>query len=225
MHSYAKTLVVASFLTFGPFVMSFAVPEWTRRAGLDCWNYGAEKHLLEESNLEAQRLDAVEERLLVKIAVAERLAQDVCEGSITLEAALDELTVIAKDDPDWCQVLRIRFHSSHAWTDRDLLVIYLRGKLLRLHDAALDSGDVSRATHIQGRMVQFDEDGDSCYYGTYTAYNGKEIRTMLMKTVDFNEFSISTMTGPAIQDKGMALFPGKINGKYSYSRLESSTGQ
>ncbi|HEY2648887.1 MAG TPA: glycoside hydrolase family 130 protein, partial [Puia sp.] len=65
------------------------------------------------------------------------------------------------------------------------------------------------------RLVQFNEEGGRCYYGTYTAYNGKEIRTQLIKTKDFNLFSISTMTGPAIQDKGMALFPEKINGKYA----------
>jgi predicted GH43/DUF377 family glycosyl hydrolase len=65
------------------------------------------------------------------------------------------------------------------------------------------------------RLVQFDDQGERCYYGTYTAYNGKEIRTQLMKTKDFNGFSISTMSGPAIQDKGMALFPEKINGKYA----------
>jgi predicted GH43/DUF377 family glycosyl hydrolase len=65
------------------------------------------------------------------------------------------------------------------------------------------------------RLVQFDEEDGRCYYGTYTAYNGKEIRTQLIKTKDFNSFSINTMTGPAIQDKGMALFPEKINGKYA----------
>ena len=54
----------------------------------------------------------------------------------------------------------------------------------------------------------------SCYYGTYTAYNGKHIRTQLIETNDFNIFRIRTLYGAAVSDKGMALFPEKINGKY-----------
>jgi predicted GH43/DUF377 family glycosyl hydrolase len=65
------------------------------------------------------------------------------------------------------------------------------------------------------RLVQFGSNGESCFYGTYTAYDGKQIRTQLIKTTDFNQFSISTITGSAIQDKGMAIFPEKINGQYA----------
>jgi predicted GH43/DUF377 family glycosyl hydrolase len=65
------------------------------------------------------------------------------------------------------------------------------------------------------RLVRFDDESEPCFYGTYTAYNGKEIRTQLIKTKDFNRFSISTMSGPAIQDKGMALFSEKVNGRYA----------
>ena len=64
------------------------------------------------------------------------------------------------------------------------------------------------------RLVRFEENSKICYYGTYTAYNGHEIRTQLLKTTDFNHFAIRTLTGPAIKDKGMALFPVKINGRY-----------
>jgi len=64
------------------------------------------------------------------------------------------------------------------------------------------------------RLVKFDDGTDPIYYGTYTAYNGKKIRTMLLETRDFNSFKIRTLGGDAINDKGMALFPEKINGKY-----------
>jgi predicted GH43/DUF377 family glycosyl hydrolase len=37
---------------------------------------------------------------------------------------------------------------------------------------------------------------------------------MLLETRDFNNFKIRTLNGKAAQNKGMALFPKKINGKY-----------
>jgi predicted GH43/DUF377 family glycosyl hydrolase len=64
------------------------------------------------------------------------------------------------------------------------------------------------------RMVRFEDDQQTCYYGTYTAYNGKEIKTQLIETPDFNSFKIRTLYGAAVSDKGMALFPEKVNGKY-----------
>ena len=63
-------------------------------------------------------------------------------------------------------------------------------------------------------LVKFEEEGQVCYYGTYTAYDGRQIRTQLIETTDFIKFKIRTLTGAAISDKGMALFPEKVNGKY-----------
>ena len=66
------------------------------------------------------------------------------------------------------------------------------------------------------RFVEFvDEDGDKTYYATYTAYNGRVILPQLLETKDFLSFKISTLNGPAVKNKGMALFPRKINGKYA----------
>ena len=65
------------------------------------------------------------------------------------------------------------------------------------------------------RFVKFDDGGDSCYYGTYTAYNGHHIKTQLIETKGFDVFKIRTLYGDALSDKGMALFPEKVNGKYA----------
>lgn len=72
------------------------------------------------------------------------------------------------------------------------------------------------------RFVQFYEDnGESTYYATYTAYNGVCILPLLLETKDFVHFNIITLNGKAVQDKGMALFPRKINGQYvMLSRLD-----
>ncbi len=65
------------------------------------------------------------------------------------------------------------------------------------------------------RFVRFcDTNGETTYYATYTAYNGFDILSMLLETKDFVNFSIRTLNGKAVQNKGMALFPRKINGKY-----------
>jgi predicted GH43/DUF377 family glycosyl hydrolase len=72
------------------------------------------------------------------------------------------------------------------------------------------------------RFVRFyEENGDSMYYATYTAYNGTSILPQLLETKDFIHFDIITLNGDAVQNKGMALFPRKINGKYvMLSRLD-----
>lgn len=65
------------------------------------------------------------------------------------------------------------------------------------------------------RLVQFThEDGSKEWIGTYTAYNGSAIQSELMRTTDFRAFDLVPMTGSASRNKGMALFPRKIGGKY-----------
>jgi predicted GH43/DUF377 family glycosyl hydrolase len=65
------------------------------------------------------------------------------------------------------------------------------------------------------RFVHFtDDDGSATYYATYTAFDGYEIVPQLIQTDDFLTFRISTLNGPAAQNKGMALFPRRINGRY-----------
>lgn len=67
------------------------------------------------------------------------------------------------------------------------------------------------------RFVKFTDNEESKYYATYTAYNGKTFRTQIVETSDFRNFEIGTLHGAMVQDKGMALFPRKINGKYVMS--------
>jgi len=65
------------------------------------------------------------------------------------------------------------------------------------------------------RFVAFTENGKTEYIGTYTAYNGHKISPQLILTKDFIHFKARSMYGKAVSDKGMALFPEKINGKYA----------
>lgn len=62
------------------------------------------------------------------------------------------------------------------------------------------------------RFVRFE---DGTYYGTYTAYDGRLILPQLIETDDFLVFRFLTLNGPAVKNKGMALFPRKIDGLYT----------
>ncbi len=75
------------------------------------------------------------------------------------------------------------------------------------------------------RFVRFTEDdGRVMYYGTYTAYNGMRILPQLLETPGFREFHITTLNGGSCQNKGMALFPERIDGWYfMVSRLDGES--
>ena len=66
------------------------------------------------------------------------------------------------------------------------------------------------------RFVKFtEENGEVIYYATYTAYDGISILPKLLATKDFYHFKGLPVHGELAQNKGMALFPRKINGKYA----------
>jgi predicted GH43/DUF377 family glycosyl hydrolase len=65
------------------------------------------------------------------------------------------------------------------------------------------------------RFVQFSDGGRKTYYATYTAYSGMAIRSELIETSDFLSFRMSPLRGTAARNKGMALFPRRIDGKYA----------
>ncbi len=83
--------------------------------------------------------------------------------------------------------------------------------------AAAESNGIEDA-----RFVRFQEDDGSIkYYATYTAYNGFTILPKLIVTEDFYTFKVMPLHGEYAQNKGMALFPRKIKGKYAMvSRLD-----
>jgi predicted GH43/DUF377 family glycosyl hydrolase len=65
------------------------------------------------------------------------------------------------------------------------------------------------------RFVEFDDGRNKTYYATYTAYTGRSIRSELIETRDFASFRMTALKGDAARNKGMALFPRKIGGKYA----------
>ncbi len=72
------------------------------------------------------------------------------------------------------------------------------------------------------RFVRFTyPDGRVTYFATYTAYNGLRVLPQLIETTDFRHFKINTLNGRCVQNKGMALFPRMVGGKFAMaSRLD-----
>ena len=65
------------------------------------------------------------------------------------------------------------------------------------------------------RLLEFQHDsGKREWIGTYTAYSGRDIRSELLRTRDFRDFTLTPIKGSAGRDKGMGLFPRKIDGRF-----------
>ena len=77
------------------------------------------------------------------------------------------------------------------------------------------------------RFVRFtDDDGSVTYLATYTAYSGSEISQQLLTTNDFRRFTSTPLVGRGAANKGLALFPRRVRGRYvamSRSDRESNT--
>jgi len=87
------------------------------------------------------------------------------------------------------------------------------------------SMEAEQAGVEDARFVRFvDDDGAVTYYATYTAYSGSHISQQLLATNDFRSFTSSPLVGQAAANKGLALFPRKIVGRYAaMSRSDRET--
>lgn len=93
--------------------------------------------------------------------------------------------------------------------------------IYRSEDATLSGTVIFPVTPAQQngledlRLTYFThDDGSTEYIGTYTAFSGRDIRSELLRTRDFRSAELVPMTGDATRNKGLALFPQKIGGRY-----------
>ena len=63
--------------------------------------------------------------------------------------------------------------------------------------------------------MRFTDGGDVTYYATYTAVDGSQVAPHLLQTRDFRTFTVSPLSGPSARNKGMAIFPRRIAGRYA----------
>jgi predicted GH43/DUF377 family glycosyl hydrolase len=87
------------------------------------------------------------------------------------------------------------------------------------------SMEAEQAGVEDARFVRFvDDDGSATYYATYTAYSGSHISQQLLETTDFQSFTSGPLVGRAAANKGLALFPRRIAGRYAaMSRSDRDT--
>lgn len=94
-------------------------------------------------------------------------------------------------------------------------------EIFRHNDSTLSGTVIFPITAAQAngledlRLIHFQhEDGSQEWIGTYTAYNGRQIQSEMLRTRNFRQFEMVPMTGSAARNKGMALFPRKVNDRY-----------
>ncbi|HET9397997.1 MAG TPA: glycoside hydrolase family 130 protein [Sphingomicrobium sp.] len=145
-------------------------------------------------------LRAVGEGHISSIAFREGLVSD--RGG--LELAPEPPIAVAADAPDL-----------------DTLCTDCAVTVYRNEDATLSGTVIFPVTPAQSngledlRLTHFKhDDGSAEYIGTYTAFSGREIRSELLRTRDFRSCELVPMTGDATRNKGLALFPQKIGGRY-----------
>jgi len=153
---------------------------------------------------------------LVELDAGNELAWEVLDripGRFTLAELEHSLSLLEHEGPahaivyETAKIMRVLASSSYVTTFP--------------HDSALServifpAGPHETRGMEDARFVRFvEDDGAATYYATYTAFDGYEIVPQLIQTDDFISFRIATLNGPAAQNKGMALFPRRVGGRY-----------
>ena len=85
-----------------------------------------------------------------------------------------------------------------------------------VHSRVLLPGSPAERNGIEDlRLVEVEAtDGRRSYLGTYTAFDGEAVAPHLLATDDFRSFRMTRLTGPGAKNKGMALFPRRVGGRY-----------
>jgi hypothetical protein len=158
------------------------------------------------------------ERKLQELGLTGDLSRQALDGlgdSFTLEALSASVSLAAKQ-------LRARNQESGAVARKILTLAQSNYEVQFAPDSRLSERVLFPVTPSQSngiedaRFVLFqNDDGTRTYYATYTAYDGKLILPQFIETTDFLHFKFITLNGPAVQNKGMALFPRKIKGQYA----------
>jgi predicted GH43/DUF377 family glycosyl hydrolase len=123
------------------------------------------------------------------------------DGSVSVDpparlASIPKVRLLSADDPERVE---LTFNAKEDISERVIFPV-LPSQSNGVEDA---------------RFVEFDDRGTKTFYATYTAYTGRSIRSELIETRDFVTFRMTPLSGDAARNKGMALFPRKIGGKYA----------
>jgi predicted GH43/DUF377 family glycosyl hydrolase len=157
-------------------------------------------------------------RKLFELGLQNAFAADVMAGlgdSFTWRELNARLRVVEQQYREQLRPDPATFSGIRALAESNYEVCYTDD--FELSERVLFPNSSAEANGIEdARFVQFtDEDGYRVYYATYTAYDGKVVLPQLLETPDFLRFKMSTLNGPEVANKGMALFPRKLDGRYA----------
>jgi predicted GH43/DUF377 family glycosyl hydrolase len=143
-----------------------------------------------------------------------RIVTDQLASSFTYEDLQRQInTVLEKEDLNTIQKKVIK---DCNWLANSYLNITFSMDTAISERVIFPLADTERNGIEDARFVKFTDDNQSItYYATYTAYNGYSILPKLIQTRDFYHFEIMPLNGESAQNKGMALFPRKINDHYA----------
>ena len=180
---------------------------------------------IKPSSLSVRRLRQEENRTFSKATFAEKIHQLKCNGS-----AVDALLAALPDTFTHLQLqqkmefVEHTFHSSSArehfemirWLGQSDYRIKL-DEHINIEDMVLFPISETESQGMEDmRLVHFtDDDGTVAYYGTYTAYNGRLILPQILEVKHRDHADILTLHGRYAQNKGLALFPRRIDGQYA----------
>jgi predicted GH43/DUF377 family glycosyl hydrolase len=177
-------------------------------------HYSLEPSLVRQAAHEKQ----VFERKLAEQGLAGGFSRQVLKAlgkSFTLDELRASVSLALKQ-------LRAQSRETEAVARKILILAQSNYEVRFEPDSCLSERVLFPATPLQSngiedaRFVLFqDEEGRRTYYATYTAYGGRQIQPQFLETLDFLHFKFITLSGAAVQNKGMALFPRKIKGRYA----------
>ncbi|TWU29767.1 glycoside hydrolase family 130 protein [Bythopirellula polymerisocia] len=161
---------------------------------------------------------ALFQRKLIELGLANSFAEHVLsrlEENFTLKQLEATIQITIRENRDQKESLTLFFKSiiMLAKSNYELTYSPEHGLSERL---IFPFGPTESNGIEDARFVEFqEEDGSTHYYATYSAYDGKMVLPQLLETDDFLHFKMHTLNGPEIADKGLALFPRKLNGHYA----------
>lgn len=153
---------------------------------------------------------------LVEKGASERVTNHLLEG-LDETFTIDELKTQIQNLRSTKFRLKDKYHAINTalWLARSNYEVIFRPDEQISERVIFPVSENESAGIEDARFVRFEDDDKSViYYATYTAYNGFDIMPQILETTDFLTFKMHTLAGKAAQNKGMALFPRKINGNF-----------
>jgi predicted GH43/DUF377 family glycosyl hydrolase len=144
---------------------------------------------------------------------------DEVEGR-DIETALDEVHPDLLLHPE----AHLRVAELRRWARAAYTVTFDPGSMLHQRVLLPAAEDESQGVE-DARFVRFThDDGRVDYRATYTAYDGARIGNRLVTSPDLRTFTSTPLSGPGARNKGMALFPRKVGGRFmALSRADGMT--